>query len=80
MGRTSGARKQRAAGLVLTVRSGLPRRERDGLKAMLTNCLHHGPAAQNRSLHPDFRAHLPGRLSDAACTHPASAAKLRALF
>jgi len=71
---------QRAAGLVLNVRPGLPRRERDGLKATLTNCLRHGPASQNRSLHPDFHAHLLGRLSHAACTHPASAAKLRVLF
>jgi RNA-directed DNA polymerase len=71
---------QRAAGLVLNVRPGLPRRERDRLKAILTNCLRHGPASQNSGAHPDFRAHLLGRLSHAACTHPASAAKLRALF
>lgn len=71
---------QRAAGLVLNVRPGLPRRERDQLKAILTNCLRHGPSSQNRSAHPDFRAHLLGRLSHAAATHPASAAKLRTIF
>ncbi|HEX2750632.1 MAG TPA: hypothetical protein VHM91_21685, partial [Verrucomicrobiales bacterium] len=71
---------QRAAGLVVNVRPGLPRRERDRLKAILTNCLRHGPSSQNRGAHSDFRAHLLGRLSHAAATHPASAAKLRAIF
>lgn len=71
---------QRAAGLVLNVRPGLPRRERDQLKAILTNCLRHGPASQNRAAHPNFRAHLEGRISHALATHPDSATKLRKLF
>ncbi len=71
---------QRAAGLVINVRPGLPRRERDNLKAILTNCVRHGPASQNRNAHPAFRAHLLGRISHAAATHPASAVKLRALY
>jgi hypothetical protein len=75
-----GAVSQRAAGLVLNHSPALPRSGRDTLKAILTNCLNHGPASQNRAGHPDFRAHLQGRLAHATHTHPSSAAKLRALF
>jgi hypothetical protein len=71
---------QRAVGLVLNHHAGLPRAERDALKAILTNCHRHGPASQNRSGHPDFRAHLLGRISHACHVHPASGEKLRALF
>lgn len=71
---------QRAAGLVLNQHPALPRRERDELKAILTNCLRHGPASQNRRAVPDFRAHLLGRLSHAAHVHQAGALKLRSIF
>lgn len=71
---------QRAAGLVLNGHAALPRRERDELKAILTNCLRHGPATQNHRAHPDFRAHLLGRLSHVSHVHPLHGAKLRALF
>lgn len=71
---------QRAVGLVLNHHAGLPRAERDALKAILTNCHRHGPASQNRAGHPDFRAHLLGRISHACHVHPASGGKLRALF
>ena len=71
---------QRAAGLVLNEKPALPRRERDLLKAILTNCLRHGPDSQNRCGLPDFRAHLQGRIAHAAHLSPASGAKLRGLF
>jgi hypothetical protein len=71
---------QRAAGLILNDQPRLPRAERDILKAILTNCLRHGPDSQNRSGHPEFRAHLLGRIAHACHIHPASGEKLRALF
>jgi len=71
---------QQAAGLVLNKRPALPRRERDQLKAILTNCQRHGPDSQNRAGHGDFRAHLEGRVAHAAHVHPASGVKLRALL
>ncbi|MES2706530.1 MAG: reverse transcriptase family protein [Verrucomicrobiota bacterium] len=71
---------QRAAGLVLNEHAALPRVERDALKAILTNCVRHGPVSQNRGAHPDFQAHLRGRISHAAHVHPAGAAKLKSLF
>lgn len=71
---------QRAAGLVLNAHVAVPRRERDILKAILTNCLRHGAASQNRSGHPEFAAHLLGRIAHVAHVHPANAEKLRALY
>jgi RNA-directed DNA polymerase len=41
----------------------IARPEFDRLKATLTNCLRTTTEAQNREVHPDFRAHLEGRLS-----------------
>lgn len=71
---------QRAAGIVLNEHAALPRQERDQLKAILTNCLRHVPSSQNRSGHPDFHAHLLGRISHARHVNPTSAEKLVALF
>lgn len=76
----SSASSQRAAGLVLNAHPAIPRRERDTLRAILTNCVRHGPASQNRNSHPDFCAHLQGRIAQAAHVHPASAARLKRLF
>jgi hypothetical protein len=39
----------------------------------------HGPQAANRQGHPDFRAHLQGRIAWAATT-PARAEKLQSAF
>ena len=71
---------QRAAGVVLNEKPNLPRTERDALKALLHNCLRHGPASQNRDGHPDFQAHLAGRLAHLATLNPLQAARLRRDF
>jgi hypothetical protein len=72
--------KQHAAGLVLNEKPNIDRREFDRLKAILTNCARHGPASQNRQNHPDFAAHLQGRLAWVRFIHPGKEAKLRAIF
>lgn len=72
--------KQHAAGLVLNKKPNIDRREFDRLKAVLTNCARHGPASQNRGNHPDFAAHLNGKLAWLRFIHPAKEAKLRAIF
>lgn len=72
--------KQHAAGLVLNEKPNIDRREFDRLKAILTNCAHHGPATQNRQNHPDFAAHLAGKLAWVRFIHPGKGAKLRAIF
>jgi hypothetical protein len=39
-----------------------------------------GPASQNRGNHPDFAAHLIGRLAWVRFIHPGKEAKLRTIF
>ncbi len=72
--------KQHAAGLVLNEKPNIDRREFDQLKAILTNCARHGPASQNRGNHPDFAAHLIGKLAWLRFIHPEKGAKLQAIF
>ena len=66
--------------MVVNERRNLDRRTLDVLKATLTNCVRTGPAAQNRAGHPDFRAHLLGRLAWVSAVAPDKAARLRAIF
>lgn len=49
-------------GIVVNEHVNMSRREYDQLKATIHNCLRHGPASQNRQNHPDFEAHLRGRI------------------
>jgi hypothetical protein len=56
------------------------RHEFDRLKAILTNCVRHGPAGQNRANHPDFRAHLTGKIAHLAAFHFARGRKLKILM
>ncbi|MEO5716793.1 MAG: reverse transcriptase family protein [Luteolibacter sp.] len=72
--------KQHAAGLVLNEKPNIDRREFDRLKAILTNCARRGPASQNRENHPEFAAHLAGKLAWVRFIHPGKEAKLRAIF
>ena len=69
--------RQRLAGVVVNDAVGVARQERDQLKAILTNCQRQGPASQNREGHPDFRAHLAGRVGWVEMIHPAQGRKLR---
>ncbi|MBB4688672.1 reverse transcriptase family protein [Amycolatopsis jiangsuensis] len=73
-------RQQRVAGLVVNAEPAVARAQYDELRAVLHNCARTGPAAQNRSGHPDFRAHLLGRIAWVSATNPARGAKLTALF
>ncbi|MCW1923269.1 reverse transcriptase family protein [Luteolibacter arcticus] len=72
--------KQHAAGMVLNERPNLDRREFDRLKAILTNCVRHGPQSQNREGHAEFAAHLSGKLAWVAFIHPEKGRKLRAIY
>ena len=69
--------RQKVAGVVLNVRPNPPREAFDLLKAILTNCVRHGPGGQNRDGHPDIRAHLAGRIGYVRMLHPARGQKLR---
>ncbi len=71
---------QHAAGLVLNQKANIPRREYETLKAILHNCVRFGPASQSRQAHPDFQAHLLGRIAHLATVNPTRAHQLRAQF
>jgi RNA-directed DNA polymerase len=72
--------QQRLTGLVVNARVSIPRREIDTLRAILTNCVRHGPASQNRERRPDFRAHLAGRIAWVQSVNASQSARLQCLF
>lgn len=72
--------RQVVTGVVVNERPNICRRDFDTLKAILTNCVKLGPASQNREQHPNFAAHLAGRIAHIAAFHPTRAEKLRRLY
>ena len=74
------SQRQKLAGVIVNERANYLRGDWDKLKAILHNCIKHGPAAQNRESHPDFRAHLRGRVAHVAWLNPARGEKLQVLF
>ena len=72
--------RQVAVGIVVNAKPNVSRREFDELKAILHNCVKHGPEGQNRTGVSDFRAHLAGRISYVRSLHPEHGAKLQAEF
>lgn len=76
---TAGDRQQ-ITGLVVNSRLGVPRTDVERLRATLHNCVRFGPATQNRDGHPDFAAHLRGRVAWVASIDARKGARLRAEF
>ncbi len=72
--------RQYLAGIVVNEHPNIVRADYDRLKAILTNCARLGPDTQNREAHPNFRAHLQGRVAFVASVNPTRGAKLRSLF
>lgn len=72
--------RQKPAGVAVNRDPSLPRDEFDVLKAMLSNCIRHGPASQHRASSPDFRATRPNASPMQVRRTPRAAAKLHALF
>ena len=72
--------RQIATGLVLNQRLNVPREEYDQLRAILHNCARDGLASQNRDEHPDFLAHLQGRVAYVAATNAERGQKLMRLL
>ena len=73
-------RRQVLAGIVVNSKPNVRRMEFDRLKAILTNCVRHGPQSQNRDGARDFQAHLAGRIAHVASLNPERGAKLQAIF
>ena len=72
--------RQQVTGVIVNVHPNHPRAEFDRLKAILTNCVRHGPSEQNRDKHADFRAHLAGKIAHLAAINPVRGRKLWAMF
>jgi hypothetical protein len=74
------SRRQSLTGLVVNARPQAPREDYDRLRAILHDAATHGLAAANRDGHPDFAAHLAGRVAWMSHRHPSRAAKLNLLL
>jgi RNA-directed DNA polymerase len=72
--------RQRAAGVVLNQKINMIRSDYDEIKAILYNCVRHGPQDQNRAGVSDFRAHLAGRIAHAVRLNPDRGSRLTRLF
>lgn len=68
--------RQEVTGIVVNAHPNVPREAFDGLKAILTNCVRHGPTTQNRDGRTDFRAWLIGSVAWVRCVNPSRGAKL----
>lgn len=73
-------RRQRVTGVTVNVRPNIARREFDRIKAILYNCIRHGPDSENREDHSDLRAHLLGTVAHVSSIHPARGARLREML
>lgn len=76
----SAAQRQAVCNIVVNRHVNLPRPAFDRLKAILHQCVTHGPAAQNREGLPNWRDHLHGRVAWAAQLNPAKAERLQRLL
>ncbi|MEZ5854958.1 MAG: reverse transcriptase family protein [Hyphomicrobiaceae bacterium] len=74
------ARRQQVTGLVVNAHLNVARDGYDRLKAILHNCRRNGLEAENRADHPDFRAHLEGRVGWVESINPARGRRLRAIL
>jgi len=76
----SRAGRQLICGIVVNEHPNTTRHSYDELKAILHNAARHGAAAENREHHPEFRAHLLGRIAWVEQLNPARGRKLRRRF
>lgn len=74
------AARQRVCGIVVNQRVNVSRAELDRLRATLHNAARRGPDGENRDGHPDFCAHLRGRIAWVESLNPHQGAKLRRRF
>lgn len=74
------AQQQRYCGVIINRHPNVARAEYDRLKAILHNCISHGPRGQNHEGHADFRRHLQGRISHVRQLNPERGNKLQQMF
>lgn len=68
------------AGVVVNEKINVARADFDRLKAILTNCLRHGPSTQNHDQIEEFHLHLRGRIAHVMMLNPARGQALCELF
>lgn len=71
--------RQSVTGVVVNAHPNVVRTEYDALKALLHNCVVHGPETQGRG-RPDLRAYLAGRIAWVSSINPQRGRKLREAF
>ena len=74
------SQRQCLAGVVVNAKPNCRRADWDQLKAILHNCAKYGPGSQNIDGHPDFEAHLRGRIAYVSWLSPSRGQKLRLLW
>lgn len=74
------AGRQQVTGIVVNEHRNVARDAYDTLKAILHNCRRNGLDAENRDGHPDFRAHLAGRVGWVESVNPQRGRRLRVLL
>jgi len=72
--------RQLVAGVVVNERPNICRQDFDRLKAILHNCRTQGPSTQNHEQHPDFAAHLLGRIAHVRHLNTTRGDKLRSIY
>jgi hypothetical protein len=74
------AQRQRVTGIVVNEHPAVSRADYDRLRAVLHDAARSGPREANRAGHPDFRAHLLGRVAWVASMDAARGRRLRQLL
>jgi RNA-directed DNA polymerase len=74
------SQRQLLAGVVVNRHPNVVRQDYDTLKAILHNCVRLGPDTQNHHDHPNFSAHLLGRISRVQQLNPTRGDRLRAIY
>jgi retron-type reverse transcriptase len=73
-------RQQRVTGVIVNDKTNVSRKDYDRLKAILHNCVKHGPHGQNRDSVPDFEQHLRGRIAHVTHIGPERGQRLKEMF
>lgn len=74
------SQRQSVTGVVVNEKVNVSRQDYDRLKAILHNCIKHGPESQNRDGHAEFSSHLRGRIAHVMQLNPRRGGKLLELF
>ncbi|TWT55821.1 Reverse transcriptase (RNA-dependent DNA polymerase) [Thalassoglobus neptunius] len=74
------SQRQIVTGVVVNEKTNVSRKEFDQLKAILYNCIKHGPQSQNRAEIANFAEHLRGRIAHISQLNPRRGAKLMRMY